>query len=60
MRSGVPTGSVLGLVLLNIFVGDMDKEIATSASLLMTELHYASNTLEGTDGTQGDLGRLEK
>ena len=55
MTSAVPQGSVLGLVLFNIFVGDMDSEIECTLSKFAnnTKLCGAVNTLEGTR-LQGD------
>jgi len=55
--SGVPQGSVLGLVLFNIFAGDMDSGIEFAAD---NKLCSTVNTLERRDPIQSDLDRLER
>ncbi|GAB0181763.1 mitochondrial enolase superfamily member 1 [Grus japonensis] len=62
MTSGIPQGLVLGLVLFNIFVDDMDSGIECALSNFTndTKLCGAVNTLEGRDAIQRDLGRLER
>ena len=60
--SGMPQELVLGPVLFNILVGDMDTGTECSLNKLAndTKLSGTVDTLEGRDAIQRDLGKLER
>lgn len=62
MKSDIPRESILGPILFNIFIHDIDDQMEYAHSKFVdnTKLNNAVDLLEGWDAIQRDLDKLEQ